>query len=301
MISRIRSFNTDPISRESYAQYYDMWGGSFIIHPDVLQFFQEAFDVEACYRGYFKQGRCVGAVATWGQFLAGDRSALDAYKLADQVDFGYPVIHLPIAPKHKCLVLYKARFLLGLQQRQVAGALFTRLKQMSILRPIPEGLPMGKKELQIKERRFARLGGTLRDVQEFSSDEIVAMYAELFRIRWGRKPHAIDSMKRTVDSLKRFLFGKILWIEGRPIAIQINFRADTSCTICVDYINGGVDKSYNNISPGSLLSYINGRDACEDGRRSGKLLVYSYGKANTDYKDQWCDRVSRGFSGYLIP
>ena len=69
----------------------------------------------------------------------------------------------------------------------------------------------------------------------------------------------------------------------------------------MDYINGGVDKRRNDLSPGSLLSYINGRRACEEARAAGKQLIYSYGKANTAYKDQWCHRVARGFSGYWLP
>ncbi len=127
------------------------------------------------------------------------------------------------------------------------------------------------------------------------------MYADLVYQRWQRAPHAIASMKRTLGALKKFLSGKILWLEGRPIAIQINYRAETARTIRIDYISGGVDKSLKEISPGSLLSYINGRHASEDSQRSGKLLFYSYGKANTDYKNQWCDRVPRGFTGVWLP
>lgn len=112
---------------------------------------------------------------------------------------------------------------------------------------------------------------------------------------------SIDSMNKRLSVLRKFIFGKVLWLENRPVAIQINYRAETKRTICIDYINGGVDKSFKGISPGAFLSYIDGRDACDDSRRSGKLLIYSYGKANTEYKDQWCDRVARGFSGVWIP
>lgn len=297
----LRSVNSDEIGAQDYARCYHTWGGSFIVHPDVLRYFEETHDVKVRYRGYFRRGQCVGAVAVWGAFLAGDRMALDAYRLSDNEDFGYPVIYLPIDPKHQCTVLYKAKHLLSLQRPQIAGVLFNGLKEMSILRQIPEELPTGKKEYQIKARRFERLGGTVRDVQEFSGEEIAGIYTDLFQQRWNRTPHAAASLGKTFAALKKFLFGKILWLDNRPVAIQINYRADTHRTICIDYINGGVDKSLKGLSPGSFLSYINGLNACEESRSNGKLLIYSYGRANTEYKDQWCHRVSRGVTGFWLP
>ncbi len=298
---RIRSSNTTPITREAYAHYYNAWGGSFILHPEVLQFFEDTYGVKTDYRGYYQAGVCIAAVGTWGQYIAGDRNALRAYKLTDRVDFGYPTIHLPVAPGNKCTVLYRTGYLLNLQRAQIKGAVFTRLKKMSILKQIPEALPTGKKEFQIKERRFERLGGTSRNIQDFSPDEVAAIYGELFQVRWNRPPHAIAALIPTLNRLHRFLYGKVLSLKNRPVAIQINYRAETTRSICVDYINGGVDKSFNGISPGSLLSYINGRDACAEGRAKGKQVIYSYGKSNTEYKDQWCDQIARGFTGFWMP
>lgn len=153
----------------------------------------------------------------------------------------------------------------------------------------------------MKEPRFERLGGKVRDIQELTTDENVAIYDDLHLQRWGLRPHVVGSLKTKLAALRKILFGKVIWQGERPIAIQVNYRADTSRAICVDYINGGADKAAKNISPGSLLSYINGRVACEDSRGSGKLLLYSYGKANTEYKDQWCHRVPREFSGLWLP
>ena len=299
--NRFRSSNTAPITREAYAHYYHTWGGSFILHPEVLHFFEDTYGVKTNFRGYFNGGACIAAIATWGQYIAGDRNALRAHQLTDRVDFGYPALILPVAPGSKCTVLYRSGFLLNLQRSQIGGAVFTRVKRMSILKQIPEALPTGKKEFQLKERRFERLGGTSRDIQAFSPDEVAAIYLNLFQLRWNRRPHAIDSLKPTLSRLHRFLYGKVLSLKNRPVAIQINYRAETDRSICVDYVNGGVDKSFNGISPGSLLSYINGRDACAEARAKHKQIVYSYGKSNTEYKDQWCDQIARGFTGFWMP
>lgn len=301
----LRSLNTGKLSAEEYAHFYHQWGGSFIVHPDVLKYFEDAHGIKVRYRGYFRRGQCIGAIPVWGAYVAGDHSALQANRLGDKVDFGYPAMYLPIDPEHRCTILYKAKYLLDLQRQHIGGALFygpESKKKMAMLRKIPEELPSGKKEFQIKERRFERQGGTIRDVQEFHGEEVAAIYADLHQQRWNSAPHAAQSLGATFSALKNFLFGKVLWLDQKPIAIQINFRADTRRTICIDYINGGVDKGlHKNISPGALLSYINGYHACEESRRENKLLVYSYGKANTEYKDQWCHRVSRGLSGFWLP
>jgi hypothetical protein len=299
--ARLRSLNSRSISAEEYAQYYDLWGGSFILHPRVLQFFHESFGIRTDFRGYFKKGECIAAIPTWGPYVAGERYALRAHRLVDRVDFGFPLLYMPIAPERKCTVLYRARFLVERQRPQLAGAFFLKNKCLSLLKQIPDALTAGKYEFRMKERKFAKFGGTLRDVQELSVEEIVGLYDRLFRERWGRKPHAIKSLPETLTRLRPFLYGKALFLPDKPVAIQINFRAETQRTICVDYINGGVDKVFKGISPGSLLSYINGRLACEEAAQKGKTLLYSYGKSDADYKDQWCDRVPRGYTGFWMP
>ena len=85
-----------------------------------------------------------------GAFLAGDRTALHAHGLLEQIDFGYPVIYLPIDPQRRCRVRFKARYLLSHQRRQIGGAFFTGIKEMSILKQIPEELVTGNKEFQIR-------------------------------------------------------------------------------------------------------------------------------------------------------
>jgi hypothetical protein len=297
----VRSLNCRSISQEEYARLYEELGGSFILRPEVLQFFQDVHGVKSKYHGYFKNGQCIGAIPVWGPFVAGERYALRAHQLVDRVDFGYPLLYLPIAEGHRCTMLFRARFLVALQRPQIGGVYFSNARAMSILKKIPEDLLSGKSEFRMKERRFAKLGGVVRDIQDLCNESIVEVYDRLFRARWGRPPHAIKAMQSTLDSLRTFLYGKVLFLGEKPVAIQINFRSETKRTICVDYINGGVDKSFHGISPGSLLSYINGRLACEEAATKQKRLIYSYGKADAPYKDQWCHRVPRGYAGFWMP
>jgi hypothetical protein len=298
---RIRSLNTEPISRAEYASYYSAWGGSFILHPVVLQFFEDAHGIKTQYRGYFRHGQCVGAIGTWGPYIAGDWNALREFGVSTRLDLGYPILYLPIAPGHRCAILHRAAFLLDCQREQLAGAIFPRNQSMSILKQIPDQLPSGKKRFQKEERWFAQSGGTVRDIDDLAADEVVAIYDELHMMRWKRRAFAIGELKGTLDYLKRFLFGKVLWLKTRPVAIQINYRAETTGTVCIDYVNGATDRSLKRFTAGSLLSYINGRNACQQARREGKRLLYSYGRSRPGYKQYWCNPVARGFAGFWLP
>ena len=298
---RARSLNTDPISREAYAGYFSCWGGSFIVHLAVLQFLEDAYGIKTEYRGYFRQGQRVGAIGTWGPYLAGDWNALRASGLDGRFDLGFPILHLPIAPGHRCTMLHRAAFLLVGQRRQVGGTIFRNGKSMAILRRIPDDLPTGKRRFRNEERWFGDAGGTPQDIGELGADEIVTIYDELHTMRWQRRPLAIDEPKGTLDRSKRFLFGKVFWLKTRPVAIQINCRAEMASTVCTDSVNGAADRSLKNVTAGSLLLYVNGRDAWAQASTSGKRLLYSYGGYRPGYKQYWChpraDRAAATPSG----
>jgi len=44
-------------------------------------------------------------------------------------------------------------------------------------------------------------------------------------------------------------------------------------------------------SPGSVLSFVNTQTAWAEARALGKPLRYSFGRADREYKDRWCNRV----------
>ena len=61
--------------------------------------------------------------------------------------------------------------------------------------------------------------------------------------------------------------------------------------LSVEYINGGVDPVQRDFSPGSVLSFVNTQTAWAESRALGKPLRYSFGRADREYKDRWCNRV----------
>ena len=114
----------------------------------MLRYFGETSNVKSDFRGYFRDGRCIGVVATWGSFVAGDRSALHAHQLEDRDDFGYPLVYPPIDPQHVCTVRFKARYLINPQRPQIGGAVFTGLKKMALLKRSPTRFPPEKRNIR---------------------------------------------------------------------------------------------------------------------------------------------------------
>ena len=81
-------------------------------------------------------------------------------------------------------------------------------------------------------------------------------------------------------------------LDGFPVAVQVLYSVESLGWISYEYINGGVDPRAHHLSPGSVLSFINTQAAWDVARHRGKALRYSFGRADRDYKDRWCNRVA---------
>ena len=86
--------------------------------------------------------------------------------------------------------------------------------------------------------------------------------------------------------------GSVVLLDEQPIAIQVLYRVESPKWVSVEYINGGVDPLQRDFSPGSVLSFVNTQAAWAEARALGKPLRYSFGRADREYKDRWCNRVS---------
>ena len=91
--------------------------------------------------------------------------------------------------------------------------------------------------------------------------------------------------------MREFLQGSLLMLDGFPVAVQVLYRAESADWISYEYINGGVDPETKAFSPGSVLSFLNTQAAWEDARARNKPLRFSFGRADREYKDRWCNPV----------
>lgn len=98
-------------------------------------------------------------------------------------------------------------------------------------------------------------------------------------------------MVDVLQRLRELLIGSVVLLDDNPIAIQLVYRVEAPHWISVEYVNGGVDPETKAFSPGSVLSFLNTQAAWEDAQARNKPLRFSFGRADREYKDRWCNPV----------
>ncbi|EOE5487379.1 transcriptional regulator, partial [Cronobacter sakazakii] len=146
--------------------------------------------------------------------------------------------------------------------------------------------------------KFCAMGGVVRDASHFSSEELAAIYIELFTLRWQGKIYCFkyEDLVRTFDALRHLIFGSVLFLHDRPCAFDIIFMCKNPEWIYFDDINGGYDPQYTTLNLGSILLWLNTSNARALCARENKTMRFSLGiyKAFWSYKKQWCDIIPLG-------
>ena len=82
---------------QAYAHAWQQWGGSVITHPEIVAGLSVLSGTEPRYLAWLQGDEPVGALATWGRFLALSRLALRHYRKKEVFDLGNAEVILPFA------------------------------------------------------------------------------------------------------------------------------------------------------------------------------------------------------------
>jgi hypothetical protein len=293
MLSLLRAWRErgwTQIDAASYAQAWECFGGSVATYPVVVERLADLARIPVRYLGWFAGDQLLAAIPCWGRHLALSKEVLKKRGRRGLFDLGNAEIILPIAEQVTVPVRQRIRYVSELN----AG-------RISTLRPQLEGLALARapedysKKFRYNQRRELRLfeeaGGRVLPIGDFSPVEQAAIYGELFERRWGFAAKGQAHRDQVYALLREFMTGAVLLLNGLPIAIQILYRVEAPKWISLEYINGGVDSRYADLSPGSVLSFVNTQVAWQEARALGKTLRYSFGRADRGYKDRWCHPV----------
>jgi len=293
MLSHLRAWRErgwTPIDAAEYADAWQRFGGSVATHPQVVERLAGLADIAVRYLGWFTDGELQAAMPTWGRHLALSKDVLKQHDKRGLFDLGNAEIILPIAATAQAPVRHRARYLSPLNATQVLG-----------LREQPEGLALARepeqysKKFRYNQRREQRLleeaGGLVRPMLELSAAEQAVIYADLFQRRWGFEATGKAHLAEVFSLMRDFMTGSLIYLNDQPVAIQVLYRVEAPQWVSLEYINGGVDPQNREFSPGSVLSFINTQTAWSEARALGKPLRYSFGRADREYKDRWCNRV----------
>ncbi|MGE8435839.1 MAG: antimicrobial resistance protein Mig-14 [Pseudomonas palmensis] len=278
------------IDAPAYADAWQRFGGSVATHPLVLAQLAEMADIPVRYLGWYQGDQLKAAIPTWDRYLALSKDVLKRRGKKGLFDLGNAELILPAAADAQAPLRHAGRYLSELNQGRFSG-----------LKAQPEALAMARqpeelsKKFRYNQRRELRLleeaGGQVRAITEFTSAEIASMYCDLFQRRWGFAATGAERMAEMVERLRALLIGSVLFLEDKPIAIQLVYRVEAPEWVSVEYVNGGVDPETRAFSPGSVLSFLNTQSAWEAARALNKPLRFSFGRADREYKDRWCNSV----------
>lgn len=279
-----------PVDADVYAQAWQRYGGSVATHPQVIERLAGLAQIPVRYLGWEQGGELKGAIATWGRDLALSKDVLKRTGKKGLFDLGNAEIILPIAADAQVPLRHRGRYLSTLNQGRVSR-LKPQAEQLAMART-PEDL---SKKFRYNQRRELRLleeaGGVVRPVSEFSGVELAAIYCDLFQRRWGFPVTGAERLAEVLELLKAFLIGSVLFLNDAPIAVQVVYRVQAPEWISVEYVNGGVDPETRAFSPGSVLSFLNTQSAWEHARAQDLPLRFSFGRADREYKERWCNPV----------
>lgn len=285
-----REYGWTPIDATAYAQAWYQFGGSVATHPSVVECLAGVADIPVRYLGWFVAGELRAAIPTWGRHLALSKEVLKRAGKKGVFDLGNAEIILPAAAAASAPLRHVGCYLSELNQGRFTG-LKAQPEQLAMARP-HEDL---SKKFRYNQRRELRLledaGGAVRPISDFNASQIAAMYRDLFQRRWGFPATGAERMADVLECLHELLIGSVLLLEGKPIAIQLVYRVEAPEWISVEYVNGGVDPETKAFSPGSVLSFLNTQAAWEYARARNKPLRFSFGRADREYKDRWCNPV----------
>lgn len=273
-----------------YNEAWQRFGGSVATHPQVIERLAGLADIPVRYLAWEQDGALKACIATWGRDLALSKDVLKRQGKKGLFDLGNAELILPAAPDAQAPLRHRARYLSTLNEGRFSG-LKPQAEQLAMART-PEEL---SKKFRYNQRRELRLleeaGGVVRPVSEFSSQELAAIYCDLFLRRWGFVATGAEHMAEVIELLRDWLIGSVIFLNDAPIAVQLVYRVESPEWISVEYVNGGVDPETRAFSPGSVLSFLNTQSAWEQARDVGKPLRFSFGRADREYKDRWCNPV----------
>lgn len=278
------------IDASTYAQAWQRFGGSVATHPLVVEQLADLAQIPVRYLAWERNGQLQAAIATWGRDLALSKDVLKRAGKKGLFDIGNAELILPAAAHAQAPLRHRGRYLSALNEGRFAGQR-PQAEQLAMART-PEEL---SKKFRYNQRRELRLleeaGGVVRPVREFSSPELAAIYCDLFQRRWGFAATGAERMAEVLERLRELLIGSVIFLNDAPIAVQLIYRVEAPEWISVEYVNGGVDPETREFSPGSVLSFLNTQGAWEQARALDKPLRFSFGRADREYKDRWCNPV----------
>ncbi|BGE84964.1 MULTISPECIES: GNAT family N-acetyltransferase [Methylosinus] len=294
-----RSWRT--ISAQDYEIAFERFGGSFAVHPRVVDLVCSLAHRPAHYMGLACGSDIVAAAPLWGEHIVATRSALEAHDASQLIDVGDAELVLPIADGVRIEPPFAARMVSSLHVDDVAGLERDfcsypgreSIASISVVKGLRAGTsrqsPKSQKRRRLQIRRFQERGGAFHPLRDCPAHELAAIYEMLYRKRWGEGAFLLgeDHLPLVFRELGDMLFGDMLLLDDRPVAMELVYETHTPRWLIANGVQAGYDPAFIDLSVGSILLHHNLERLEEEAIAGGRMLRYSLGWSDAPYKAQW--------------
>lgn len=274
---------------ETYKLAYNLYGGSVCTHPDVIHFLSKVSDCSLEFYCKTSQGRIVGASFS----VEGNLSLQDK-----RFPIVFDDILFPFSTDTSEFLPFKTKRLSPGHKGNFYNVVHSSLLKHKIAYVKHNFSKSTEKKRRGELNKFLREGGEVKDIHDFTIEEISTFYISLFRDRWKNKLKCFSysDLCNTLNHLQHLLFGCVLIKNGKACALDIIFKSENERFIYFDDINGGYSSSYPEYNLGTILLWTNiqkARVLCQDKKKEFMFSLGVY-KEHWSYKKQWCNIVPLG-------
>ncbi|MFD1803191.1 GNAT family N-acetyltransferase [Mixta tenebrionis] len=274
-----------------YRHAYLRYGGNFSTHPDVLAIQNQLLKVNSRYFVRANgQGEIKGALCVWNNQLIANDYASENITSAACLPIAKDELILPLAPQEKIFLPFNSKILSCCHRQQAINSTyrFNARRSLCLAKGVAQFSAKTRQTRKKELRKFLQQGGEILPIQQFSADDILTIYAELFFKRRNQKIEKSAAQREFLQQIKPHIFGDILFFNGSPCAIQLIMKAESARHITYDYINIGLDPALSALSPGTIITWLNVQQADSECQSKGKAMRFSFGRPTVEYKNRWC-------------
>ncbi|SFU80219.1 GNAT family N-acetyltransferase [Xenorhabdus koppenhoeferi] len=275
---------------EQYKEAYTLLGGCTSTHPNIISFLDRHLDEKLFF--YIKRTE---ATVKGAYFSFNNKKFVE--NMQTRYPFSYDEIIFPIARNAKLFLPVKSKRLSPIHKDNfINTSHHPRLNKRKICL-IKDNFSYKTRRNRSNEiNKFKRAGGEIRSSSEFSAQELVDIYIDLYQKRWNYN-HSEAQKKHLLEiytELREHIFGYVLLINSKPCAYDFVLWAESPKWISFDAINGGYDPEYAHLSVGSILMWVNIQQAKVLCQQGDKTMRYSLGNPTLEYKNRWCETFPLG-------
>ncbi|HAU2961006.1 TPA: antimicrobial resistance protein Mig-14 [Salmonella enterica subsp. diarizonae] len=276
-----------------YKDTFERYGGSVNMHPDVVDYFMKNHNWRFSFFHYKKDNMVRGAY-----FICNNQHI--GILMRRTFPLSSDEILIPLDPELRCFLPERTNKLSTYHRPQIINATWSiaRKKQNCLIKKSFSS--KFSKNRRNEYQKFLRMGGSVRNLDDFSGEELVQIYQSLFYSRFGNKLpcYPFDNLTGFFSHLRHLLYGCVLYFENSPCAFDIILKSESHHNVYFDVPNGGVKKECMNLSPGSILMWLNITSAKSYCQEKNKKFIFSIGalRPEWEYKLRWAEPFFTGKS-----